>query len=64
MHLTLKGLVAPGSLNVRWRGGWEHPCGDSVAGRRYGMWNTQRVNEDENKILNVKNEYINKRLKK
>lgn len=56
--------MAPGSLNVRWRGGWEHPCGDSVAGRRYGMWNTQRVNEDENKILNVKNEYINKRLKK
>jgi hypothetical protein len=33
MHLTLKRLEAPGSLEVRWGGGWEHPCGDWEVGR-------------------------------
>ena len=28
MHLTLKRLEVPGSLEVRWGGGWEHPHGD------------------------------------
>jgi hypothetical protein len=30
MHLTLKRLEAPGSLEVRWGEGWGHPCGDGV----------------------------------
>ena len=30
MHLTLKRLEAPGSLEVRWGGGWGHPRGDGV----------------------------------
>ena len=29
-HLTLKRLEAPGSLEVRWGGGWGHPCEDEV----------------------------------
>ena len=47
MHLTLKRLEAPGSLEVRWGGGgegWGHPHVDRAVGRRYGMWNSQRVN--------------------
>jgi hypothetical protein len=28
MHLTLKRLEAPGSLEVRWGGGWEDPRED------------------------------------
>jgi hypothetical protein len=42
MHLTLKRLKAPGSLDVRWGGWWGHPRGDGVR-RRYGMWNSWRV---------------------
>jgi hypothetical protein len=30
VHLTLKRLEAPGSLEVRWGGGWGHLCGDGV----------------------------------
>jgi hypothetical protein len=30
MHLMLKRLEAPGSLEVRWGGRWGHPCGDVV----------------------------------
>jgi hypothetical protein len=30
IHLTLKRLEAPGSLAVRWGGGWGHPRGDRV----------------------------------
>jgi hypothetical protein len=45
MHLTLKRLGAPGSLEVRWGRGWGHPRRDRGVGRRYGMWNSQRVNE-------------------
>jgi hypothetical protein len=30
MNLTLKRLEAPGSLEVRWGGGWVHPRGDWV----------------------------------
>jgi hypothetical protein len=30
MHLTLKRLEAPGSLEIRWGGGWGHPPGDWV----------------------------------
>jgi hypothetical protein len=42
MHLTLKRLEAPGSLEVRWGGGGDTHV-DIGGGRRYGMWNSQRV---------------------
>jgi hypothetical protein len=44
MHLTLKRLEAPGSLEFRWGGKWENPCGDwNVVGKSSGMWSSQRV---------------------
>jgi hypothetical protein len=45
VHLALKRLEAPGSVEVRWSGGWGYPHGDGGVGRKYGMWNTQRVDE-------------------
>jgi hypothetical protein len=45
MHLTLKRLVTPGSLEVREGQGWGHPHEDwgwGKVGRRYGIWNNQR----------------------
>jgi hypothetical protein len=42
MHLTLKMLEVPGSLEVRW-GGVGDPHGDRRVGRRYGMWNNWRL---------------------
>jgi hypothetical protein len=30
IHLTLKRLEAPGSLEVRWGRGWGHPCEDRI----------------------------------
>ena len=30
IHLTHKRLEAPGSLEVKWGGGWENPSGDRV----------------------------------
>jgi hypothetical protein len=56
MHLTLKRMEAPGSLEVWWGGAWGrgHPSGDRGTERRYGMWNRQRVDRDVNKIWNVK----------
>jgi hypothetical protein len=37
MHLTLKRLEAPGSLEVLWgRRGWGHPHGDRGQGRGMG----------------------------
>jgi hypothetical protein len=35
-------------------GGWGHPTGDTGVGRRYGMWNSQRVGQEENKIWSLK----------
>jgi hypothetical protein len=40
MHLTLKRLEAPGSLEVRWGG-------ERGVGRRYGMWNSWSVDGGE-----------------
>jgi hypothetical protein len=57
MHLTLKRLEAPGSLEVRWGGGWGHSHGDRVVGRRCGMWNSWRV-DGGHKIWSVKNKLI------
>jgi hypothetical protein len=64
MHLALKRLEAPGSLEVRCDGGgWEHPCGDRGLGRQYGTWNSQRVDQDGgNKIWSVKNKLIFKNI--
>jgi hypothetical protein len=53
MHLTLKRLDAPGSLEVRRGEGWGQRV-DRGAGRRYGIWNRQRVNPEGNKIRSVK----------
>jgi hypothetical protein len=43
MHLTLKRLEAPGILEIRWGQEWGYPLGDREVGRRYGMWNSWRV---------------------
>ena len=34
--------------------GWGHPHGDRGVGRRYGMWNSWRVDREGSKILSVK----------
>jgi hypothetical protein len=53
MHLTLKRLEAPGSLEVRWGEGWRHPHED---GRRCEMESSQKVDGgEENGIWSVKN---------
>jgi hypothetical protein len=53
MHLILKRLEAPGSLEVRWGGRWRHPSEDGM-GRWYGMWNNQKIYGDGgNKIWSV-----------
>ncbi len=57
MHLTLKRLEAPGSLEVRWGEGWEHPHGDRGFEKRYGMWSIRRV-DGGNKIWSVKNKLL------
>ena len=53
MHLTLNRLEAPGSLEVRWGGGWglgsegvETTSWRQRVGRRYGMWNSHREREE------------------
>jgi hypothetical protein len=43
MHLTFRRLEAPGSLEVRWGEWWGQPGGDRGVGRRYGIWNSWRV---------------------
>jgi hypothetical protein len=40
MYLTLKRLEAPGSLEVRWDGGWRHPRGDRVGGEE--VWDVEQ----------------------
>jgi hypothetical protein len=38
-------------------GRWGHPLGDRVGlgwGRRYGMWNSQKLNQEEDKLWIVK----------
>jgi hypothetical protein len=58
MHLTLKKLEIPGSGKVWWgrRKGLGRPYGDGVG--KYGMWNSQRVDQEEDKIWNVKKQKI------
>jgi hypothetical protein len=43
MHLTLKRLKAPGSLEVRWGGAWEISTWRQGVRRRCGMWSSWRV---------------------
>jgi hypothetical protein len=56
MHLTLKRLEAPSSIEVWWVG--SRGQGDILLemglGKRYGMWNSQRVDQERNKIWSVK----------
>jgi hypothetical protein len=53
MYLSLKRLEAPGSGEVWWGGsrGWGHPLGD---GGGYGMWNSQRADQEGDKDWTVK----------
>jgi hypothetical protein len=55
MHLTLKRLEDPGSGEVWWGGsrGWRHPHGYRE-GRRYGMWNSQRIDWEGDQIWILK----------
>ena len=46
MHLTLKRLEAPGSLEVRWGGGWGHPCGDGAGEDADEILQTDRAGPD------------------
>ena len=56
MHLTLKRLEAPGSLEVR-RGGGIHV--EIGVGRKCGMWSSQRVGRGAGTgIWSVKNKLI------
>jgi hypothetical protein len=50
MHLTLKRLEAPWSLEVWKVGEWGPPPGDRGLRKRYGMWNSWRVDQEGNKI--------------
>lgn len=43
--------------------GWGHPCGDGGGVRRYGMWNSQWVDQEGDKISSVKKR-LNKIKKK
>lgn len=59
MHLILKKVEAPGTLEIWWSGGWEWmwnilmETGEG-SGRRYGMWKGQRVEWERSKIWSVK----------
>jgi hypothetical protein len=55
MHLTLKRQEATGTLEIWWGGERGHSRGNSEVGRRYVMWNSQRVDGDGDKIWSVKN---------
>jgi hypothetical protein len=55
MHLTLKRLEAPGSLEVRWGGGQGHLHGDSGVWREYGIGTFREWRGDE--AWNVKRKH-------
>jgi hypothetical protein len=55
IHPTLKRLEAPGSFEVRWDGGWGLGSRDKGLEKRYGIWNSQRVDlRGGDKIRSVK----------
>jgi hypothetical protein len=47
MHVTLKTLEAPQSLEVRWERGWGHQHAGRRVGRRYEMWSCKKVDGGE-----------------
>jgi hypothetical protein len=57
-YLILKRLEAPGSLRVRWGGGWEHSCGGEVG--REEVWDVEQLKGGwggaGNRIWSIKNE--------
>jgi hypothetical protein len=55
MHLTLERLEAPGSLEVSLVGQWvvETSLWRQGSARRFGMWNSQNVDWERNKIWSV-----------
>jgi hypothetical protein len=57
-HLTLKRLEAPGSLEVRWEGGWGIPV--ETGWGREEVWDVDQLagrwRGAENRIWSVKNE--------
>jgi hypothetical protein len=62
MHLTLKRLEAPRSIEVRWGEWWGHPHGDKGWGGDMG-YVTLRWWIGGNKIWNVKKRLIKKNHK-
>jgi hypothetical protein len=58
MHLTLKRLEAPGSLEVRWGGEWGHPHGGGVGwGGDVGCGTVGGCMGARNGIWSVKNKF-------
>jgi hypothetical protein len=61
MHLTLKRLEAPGSLEVTGGGGWGYPCGCG----REEVWDVEQLEGGRGGAGSVKNEFhIKLNLKK
>jgi hypothetical protein len=59
MHLTLERLLAPGSREV-WLGrGWGHLPGEE--GRRCRMWNSRRVDWEEDEDWTMKAKALKKK---
>jgi hypothetical protein len=66
MHLTLKRLEAPGSLEVSWSRGWGHPHGDRGLGRGMGCgtvgggvgWGNKIWSVKVNKLVTLNFSYI------
>jgi hypothetical protein len=63
MHLTVQRHRVPGSGEVCWSGGrWEHPLGDGD--RRFGMWNSLRMDGEWDKVWTEKKKIKEKIFKK
>jgi hypothetical protein len=54
MHLTFERLGAPGSGEVWWNGVGGGDVLLETGGRRYGIWNSQRVDQEEDEVWTVK----------
>jgi hypothetical protein len=61
MHLTLKRLESPRSLEFRWGGGWGHQHGDRLGWGRYvGCGAVRDQDGAGNGIWSLKNKLIKK----
>jgi hypothetical protein len=61
MYLNLKRLEAPGSLEVRWGGGWGHPASRWRQGGGEEVWDMEQSEGGwgaGNRIWSVKNKFI------